>query len=129
MTNRSPWRRSSSSRAGPRNDSIPRDTYEQFLRLFVAQAGRLRAFLHTLVPSLDERDEVLQETSLVARRKFAQVHGSPPVIRTGLASRAVCSDSSGRAGARSRSRSVSAITDNSSTCRDSVLELASPLRG
>ena len=34
-------------------DSIPHDTYEQFIRLFVAQEGRLRAFLRTLVPSLD----------------------------------------------------------------------------
>jgi RNA polymerase sigma-70 factor (ECF subfamily) len=53
-------------------DSIPHDTYEQFIRLFVAQEGRLRAFLRTLVPSLDELDEVMQETSLVAWRKFSQ---------------------------------------------------------
>ena len=53
-------------------DSIPHDAYERFIRLFVAQEGRLRAFLRTLVPSLDELDEVMQETSLVAWRKFAQ---------------------------------------------------------
>jgi RNA polymerase sigma-70 factor (ECF subfamily) len=53
-------------------DNLPDDAYEQFIRLFVAEEGRLRAFLRTLVPSLDDLDEVMQETSLVAWRKFAQ---------------------------------------------------------
>jgi RNA polymerase sigma-70 factor (ECF subfamily) len=48
------------------------DTYEQFVRLFVAQEGRLRVLLRTLVPSLDDLDEVMQETSLAAWRKFSQ---------------------------------------------------------
>jgi len=49
-------------------DNLPHDVYEQFIRLFVAQEGRLRAFLRTLVPSLDDLDEVMQETSPVAWR-------------------------------------------------------------
>ncbi len=72
MSNWSAGRSSSVSRVIPVKDSIPHDTYEKFIRLFVAQEGRLRAFLRTLVPSLDELDEVMQETSLVAWRKFAQ---------------------------------------------------------
>ena len=59
-------------------DRIPHDTYEQFIRLFVAQEGRLRAFLRTLVPSLDELDEVMQETSLVAWRKVTTELRLPP---------------------------------------------------
>ena len=62
-------------------DSIPHDAYEQFIRLFVAQEGRLRAFLRTLVPSLDELDEVMQETSLVAWRKFAQLEPGTDFLR------------------------------------------------
>ena len=72
MSNWLPGRSSSARRVSPRKDSIPHDTYEQFIRLFVAQEGRLRAFLRTLVPSLGELDEVMQETSLVAWQKFSQ---------------------------------------------------------
>lgn len=41
------------------------------MRLLVAHQGRLRAFLRSLLPSWDDVDEVMQEASLVAWRKFA----------------------------------------------------------
>lgn len=46
--------------------------YEQFVQLFVAHEGKLRAFLRSLLPRWDDVDEVMQETSLVAWRKFGQ---------------------------------------------------------
>lgn len=44
--------------------------YEEFVRLFVSHEARVRAFVRTLLPSWTDVDEVLQETSLVAWRKF-----------------------------------------------------------
>jgi RNA polymerase sigma-70 factor (ECF subfamily) len=46
--------------------------YEEFVRLFVAHEGRLRAFIRTLLPTWADVDEVMQETSLVAWRKFGR---------------------------------------------------------
>ena len=51
-------------------DPTPR--YEEFVRLFVAHEGRLRAFIRALLPTWADVDEVMQETSLVAWRKFAR---------------------------------------------------------
>jgi RNA polymerase sigma-70 factor (ECF subfamily) len=48
------------------------ETYEAFVRLFMAHEARLRGFLRTLLPSWEDVDDVLQETSLVAWRKFDQ---------------------------------------------------------
>jgi RNA polymerase sigma-70 factor (ECF subfamily) len=48
------------------------EAYEHFVRLFTTQEGRLRALLRVLVPSLDDLDDVMQETSLAAWRKFSQ---------------------------------------------------------
>lgn len=48
------------------------ELYERFVALFVAHEGRLRAFVRALLPSWDDVDDVMQETSLVAWRKFAQ---------------------------------------------------------
>ena len=42
------------------------------MRLFVAHEGRLRSFVRALLPSWADVDEVMQETSLVAWRKFAR---------------------------------------------------------
>lgn len=50
----------------------PTPAYEEFVRLFVAHEGRLRGFVRTLLPSWADVDEVMQETSLVAWRKFAR---------------------------------------------------------
>ena len=52
----------------PQNDAL----YERFVPLFVAHEARLRGLLRTLLPRWDAVDDVLQETSLVAWRKFAQ---------------------------------------------------------
>ena len=54
--------------------AIPGSTqpYEEFVRLFVAHEGRLRAFIRSLLPTWADVDEVMQETSLVAWRKFSR---------------------------------------------------------
>lgn len=46
------------------------ERYEEFVRAFVAHEGRLRAFVRALLPAGDAVDEVMQEASLVAWRKF-----------------------------------------------------------
>jgi RNA polymerase sigma-70 factor (ECF subfamily) len=48
------------------------DRYEAFVRLLVAREAKLRTFLHTLLPAWEDVDDALQETSLVAWRKFGQ---------------------------------------------------------
>lgn len=50
----------------------PPEHYETFVRLFVAHEARLRGFVRTLLSDWSAVDEVMQETSLVAWRKFAQ---------------------------------------------------------
>ena len=50
----------------------PTPPYEEFVRLFVAHEGRLRAFIRSLLPTWADVDEVMQETSLVAWRKFSR---------------------------------------------------------
>jgi len=50
----------------------PPPPYEEFVRLFVAHESRVRAFLRSLLPAWADVDEVMQETSLVAWRKFAR---------------------------------------------------------
>lgn len=44
--------------------------YERFVALFVTHEGRLRAFVRAILPSWSDVDDVMQETSLVAWRKF-----------------------------------------------------------
>ncbi|MDP3070784.1 MAG: sigma-70 family RNA polymerase sigma factor [Opitutaceae bacterium] len=56
--------------AHPAQPGDPGPPYEEFVRLFVAHEGRLRAFLRSLLPAWADVDEVMQETSLVAWRKF-----------------------------------------------------------
>lgn len=50
----------------------PPEHYETFVRLFVSHEARLRGFVRTLLSNWDAVDEVMQETSLVAWRKFTQ---------------------------------------------------------
>ena len=50
----------------------PTPPYEEFVRLFVAHEGQVRGFVRSLLPSWTDVDEVMQETSLVAWRKFAR---------------------------------------------------------
>lgn len=46
---------------------------ESFVLLFVRHQRRIRAFISTLVPDPSDTDEVLQETSVVAWRKYDQI--------------------------------------------------------
>lgn len=50
--------------------SGPAPRYEEFVRLFVAHEARVRALVRALLPSWADVDEVMQETSIVAWRKF-----------------------------------------------------------
>lgn len=56
----------------PSDPATDAPQYEEFVRLLVAHEPRLRAFLRALLPGPDEVDDVMQETSLVAWRKFCQ---------------------------------------------------------
>lgn len=44
--------------------------YEEFVRLFAHHEPQLRAFVRSLLPTWDDVDEVMQETSLVLWRKW-----------------------------------------------------------
>ncbi|WP_197231124.1 sigma-70 family RNA polymerase sigma factor [Novipirellula artificiosorum] len=46
--------------------------HEAFLRLFTRYEGNLRAFVASLLPAWEGVDEVMQESSIVLWRKFAQ---------------------------------------------------------
>jgi RNA polymerase sigma-70 factor (ECF subfamily) len=48
----------------------PRDPYEDFLRLYSRHEPELRAFVRACLPLAGDVDDVLQEVSLVAWRKF-----------------------------------------------------------
>ncbi len=54
------------------SDSSTDDSYRDFVRLFTQHEGGLRAFVRTLVPTWHDADEVMQEVSLVAWKKFDQ---------------------------------------------------------
>lgn len=56
----------------PSSQPPPDARYESFVRQFVAREARLRAFLRTLLPAWEDVDDVVQETSIVAWRKFAE---------------------------------------------------------
>ena len=59
------------SMAAPDHIVPPRnDRYEQFVQLLVAHEPHLRCFLRSLLPTWTDVDEVMQETSLTAWRKF-----------------------------------------------------------
>lgn len=45
--------------------------YEQFVRLLSTNEGRLKAFLRAFLPRWEDVEEAVQETSLVAWKKFA----------------------------------------------------------
>jgi RNA polymerase sigma-70 factor (ECF subfamily) len=51
----------------------PHDSNEEFLRLWTHHEPELRAFVHASLPRAAEVDEVMQEVSLVAWRKFAML--------------------------------------------------------
>jgi RNA polymerase sigma-70 factor (ECF subfamily) len=51
-------------------DPADRDKNDQFLRLFVENEETLRGFVRSLVPTLEDAREVMQETAAVLWRKF-----------------------------------------------------------
>ncbi|TWT98859.1 sigma-70 family RNA polymerase sigma factor [Neorhodopirellula pilleata] len=48
----------------------PRENGEDFVRLLIQHEPQVRAFLRSLLPSWNDVDDVIQEASLVAWRKF-----------------------------------------------------------
>lgn len=50
----------------------PQPDYDAFVRLFVRHERALRAFVRTLVAGADAAEDVMQETGIVAWRKFAE---------------------------------------------------------
>ncbi|MEY5010546.1 MAG: polymerase sigma factor CnrH [Verrucomicrobiota bacterium] len=57
------------------------DSDEHFVRLFSQSEPSLRAFVRSLLPSWEQVDEVMQETSLVLWRKFSQYDPETPFLR------------------------------------------------
>jgi RNA polymerase sigma-70 factor (ECF subfamily) len=55
----------------PTNPAAARDPNEDFLRLFTHHEPTLRAYLRACLPTAVDVDEVMQEVSLVAWRKFS----------------------------------------------------------
>jgi RNA polymerase sigma-70 factor (ECF subfamily) len=51
----------------------PSDPHEDFLRLFMHHEPELRAFVRACLPRVGDVDEVMQEVSLVAWRKFSSL--------------------------------------------------------
>jgi RNA polymerase sigma-70 factor (ECF subfamily) len=51
-------------------DTSARDNQEAFIRLYVANEESLRAYVRSLVPSLDDAREVMQEIAAILWRKF-----------------------------------------------------------
>jgi RNA polymerase sigma-70 factor (ECF subfamily) len=58
--------------SSPRPDHRPDDRHEAFVRLLMEHEGRVRGFLRGLLPSWNDVDEVIQQASIVAWRKFPE---------------------------------------------------------
>jgi len=65
----------------PPEPSAPRDPNEDFLRLFTHHQSELRAFLRACLPRPVDVDEVMQEVSLVAWKKFATLPDKTQFVR------------------------------------------------
>lgn len=50
--------------------------HDQFLRLFTASEPALRAFVRSLVPTVADANDVMQEVAIVLWRKFAEYESS-----------------------------------------------------
>ncbi len=50
------------------------DKHDQFIRLYVENEESLRGFVRSLVPTLEDAREVMQETAAVLWRKFDELH-------------------------------------------------------
>ena len=57
-------------------DSVDRDNHDRFLRLYVENEEALRGFVRSLVPTLEDAREVMQETASVLWRKFGELDSS-----------------------------------------------------
>lgn len=57
------------SKLSPENDHP--DPHEAFLRLWMQHEGELRAFVRSCCPNAQEVDDVMQEVSIAALRKFS----------------------------------------------------------
>ena len=62
--------------ADKRTASNHDERYEAFVRLLVEHEPRVRSFLRGLLPSWHEVEEVTQEVSLIAWRKFDVLKGA-----------------------------------------------------
>jgi RNA polymerase sigma-70 factor (ECF subfamily) len=58
----------------PDSPGGPEPSYEAFVRLLVEHEPRLRSYLRGLLPAWPDVDEVVQNASLVAWRKFPEFH-------------------------------------------------------
>lgn len=58
---------------GRTGDRMPDHLHEAFLRLFTRCEPELRAFVRSCLPRPQDVDEVMQEVSLVAWRKFGDL--------------------------------------------------------
>jgi RNA polymerase sigma-70 factor (ECF subfamily) len=57
--------------------SVPPDPrQQQFLRLFMANESVVRAFVRSLVPTLDDANDVMQEVAIVLWEKFTEYDSS-----------------------------------------------------
>jgi RNA polymerase sigma-70 factor (ECF subfamily) len=54
---------------------------EEFMRLFVENQRRVHAFIATLLPNLADAEDVLQETSVTAWRKFSEFQVGTDFVR------------------------------------------------
>jgi RNA polymerase sigma-70 factor (ECF subfamily) len=57
----------------PASETDPRDPHENFLRLWTRHEPELRAYVHACLPRPSDVDEVMQNVSLVAWRKYSSV--------------------------------------------------------
>jgi RNA polymerase sigma-70 factor (ECF subfamily) len=48
----------------------PRDNHEEFVALFVRHEAAIHSFILTLLPRLDDAEDVMQQASLTMWRKF-----------------------------------------------------------
>lgn len=55
-------------------ESSDRQQHDRFLRLFVENEVALRGFVRSLVPTLEDAREVMQETAAVPVAKFVALH-------------------------------------------------------
>ncbi len=58
----------------------PADRHERFLSLYTPAQRRIHAYIMTLAPASADADDILQETSIVLWRKFADYDAARPFV-------------------------------------------------